>query len=479
MDKIDAALVIENLRQAGLGDVLYVPGQESYEARIASYRSLTQRLKPWAFVQPRSTEEVSQAVKAIVRTNDCKFAIRSGGHMCWAGANNIESGVTIDLQLLDAVTYNPKTEIASLGPGARWTNVYTQLEEHGVLVGGAREGLVAVGGFILGGGNTFFSCRGGFACDQVVNFEVVLADGSIVEANATTNPDLFQVLKGGSNNFGIVTRFDLRTFKAMEIWDGNCVFAKSSTNDLIRALMGFTGNLTVSPDAHFLGMWTYTRQVKDIYVMGILTSFDGVENPKSLRHFMAIPGRKNMKKTTIAKKMADFGMPAGRHERWFTLTFKLDIRIVKKSTDVFEQFVERLEGVIPDGNFTHYMVLQPLPASFAKHSVAHGGNVLGLDRVHEDCILFMTILEVATSQLAETVYPSFKAAVEEVESYAKSVDGNIEFRYLNYCDSSQDPLGSYGKENIKKMRDAAAKYDPDGIFQKRVPGGFKISNVKV
>ncbi|RYP74051.1 hypothetical protein DL771_003240 [Monosporascus sp. 5C6A] len=421
MDMTDAALVIENLRQAGLGDVLYVPGQESYEARIASYWSLTPRLKPWAFVQPRSTEEVSQAVKAIVRTNDCKFAIRSGGHMCWAGANNIGSGVTIDLGLLDAVTYNPKTEIASLRPSAQWTNVYTQLEEHGVLVGGAREGVVGVGGFILGGGNTFFSCRQGFACDQVVNFEVVLADGSIVEANATTNPDLFQVLKGGSNNFGIA---------------------------------------------------------KDIYIMGILTSFDGVENPESLRRFMAIPARRNMKKTTIARKMADFRMPAGQHDIWFTLTFKLDIRIAMKSTEVFERFVEHLKTVIPDGNFTHHMILQPLPASFAKHSVANGGNVLGLDRVHDDCILFLTVLQVATPQLSEILYPTYKAAIEEVESYAKSVDGNIEFRYLNYCDSSQDPLGSYGKENIKKMRDAAAKYDPDGVFQKRVPAGFKISKVK-
>ncbi|RYP41989.1 hypothetical protein DL767_000620 [Monosporascus sp. MG133] len=128
---------------------------------------------------------------------------------------------------------------------------------------------------------------------------------------------------------------------------------------------------------------------------------------------------------------------------------------------------------IPDGSLTHYMILQPLPAPLAKHAVANRGNVLGLDRVHNDCFLFMTVL-----QLAETVYPSYKAAIEEVESYAKSVDGNIEFRYLNYCDSSQDPLGSYGKENIRNMGDATARYGPGGIFQKRVPGGFKISKVK-
>lgn len=49
--------------------------------------------------------------------------------MSWVGANNIEEGVTIDLELLNAVTYSSETKIASLRPGARWTNVYTQLKE--------------------------------------------------------------------------------------------------------------------------------------------------------------------------------------------------------------------------------------------------------------------------------------------------------------------------------------------------------------
>lgn len=49
--------------------------------------------------------------------------------MSWAGANNIKEGVTIDLELLNAVDYNSKTKIASLRPGARWTNVYSQLDK--------------------------------------------------------------------------------------------------------------------------------------------------------------------------------------------------------------------------------------------------------------------------------------------------------------------------------------------------------------
>lgn len=54
---------------------------------------------------------------------------------------------------------------------------------------------------------------------------------------------------------------------------------------------------------------------------------------------------------------------------------------------------------------------------------------------------------------------------------------NVEFRYLNYSDISQDPLSTYGEENVKKMREVAIRYDPKGVFQNRVSGGFKIPKV--
>lgn len=63
-------------------------------------------------------------------------------------------------------------------------------------------GDVGVGGLTLGGGLSFLSTQYGLACDNVVNYEVVLADASIVNANATSNPDLFWALKGGGNQFG-------------------------------------------------------------------------------------------------------------------------------------------------------------------------------------------------------------------------------------------------------------------------------------
>lgn len=53
------------------------------------------------------------------------------------------------------------------------------------------------------------------------------------------------------------------------------------------------------------------------------------------------------------------------------------------------------------------------------------------------------------------------------------------FRYLNYSDISQDPLSTYGEDNFKRMREVAMKYDPTGVFQTRVPGGFKLSKAKI
>lgn len=69
-------------------------------------------------------------------------------------------------------------------------------------------------GLVLGGGISFHTGTRGFSCDGIKNYEVVLANGSIVNANAREHPDLFKALKGGSNNFGFVTRFDMETFEA-------------------------------------------------------------------------------------------------------------------------------------------------------------------------------------------------------------------------------------------------------------------------
>lgn len=150
--------------------------------------------------------------------------------------------------------------------------------------------------------------------DQVVNYQVVLADGRIVEASQETHQDLFYALKGGGNNFGIVTRFDMVTFPAHDVWDGSIIHPIDQTDSIIDALVSLTDNLDVAdnPDAHFLGLWTHTPQMPDVFITSILTHLDGIPNPKSMEKFLNTPGQQNMRTVSLATKVADFLVPSNR-----------------------------------------------------------------------------------------------------------------------------------------------------------------------
>lgn len=245
----------ERLVNAGLQ--VLVPSDAEYAARQESYWSNSAKIKPTCIVRPKNAQQVSTTVKILAAAGD-KFAIRSGGHTQWAGASNIEGGVTVDLGLLNWTRLNKASESADIGPGGHWRDVYPELHKHGRVVAGGREGNVGVAGLILGGGNTFFTPRRGFACDNVVAFEVVLADGRIITADAHSHEDLFWALKGGSNNFGIVTNFRLKAFKADSVWGGVTFFPKQVTPVATQALTEFTDNMHKDMDSNLLCFFAYT-----------------------------------------------------------------------------------------------------------------------------------------------------------------------------------------------------------------------------
>ncbi|KAL8786237.1 MAG: hypothetical protein Q9195_008293 [Heterodermia aff. obscurata] len=160
--------------------------------------------------------------------------------MSWAGAANIQDGVTIDLGQMNAVVVNNERTITRVGPGARWSDVYSKLSPMNLAVVGGRVSDVGVAGLTLGGGNSFFAPQYGFACDGVANFEVVLASGRIVNANLHSHRDLFRALKGGNNNFGVVTRFDFKTFSKGQVWGGFIYYPYQTLQSQVQALQDFT-----------------------------------------------------------------------------------------------------------------------------------------------------------------------------------------------------------------------------------------------
>lgn len=260
----------ESLRRAGLEVLL--PRDEEYTLRQDSYfsRSAAQ-LTPACIVRPRSASDVSRAIRILAQGHHV-FAIRSGGHGTSAGASNIAGGVTLDLGRLDWTRVvqadggqdqdqnRAQGEVAAevdIGPGARWADVYASLHKHGLVVAGGREGGVGVGGLVLGGGNTYFSARHGFACDNVVAFEVVLADGRIVNATAAFHADLFWALKGGSNNFGVVTNIRMKALRGGTVWGGLTLYPWQVAPLAVEALTDFTSRVQEDVDSNLLSFFVY------------------------------------------------------------------------------------------------------------------------------------------------------------------------------------------------------------------------------
>jgi hypothetical protein len=265
------------LAAAGLGDRILTVNDTAYEERASTWWSASARLEPDCIVQPKDTEEVSKVLRVLNGTTG-SFAVRSGGHSHWAGGSNVDKGVTIDLIHFKGATYDASTKLASVFPASRWADIFAILEGYGVAVPGGRDGNVGIGGFLTGGGNSYYTARAGFGCDSIVNAEVVLADGTIVNANKDGHPDLLRALKGGWANFGIVTRFDLETFPAGPVWGGIRASDVSQGELIADAMVNFTTNNYKNPDSAFLINWTYNPAMfTDILLAQVMMNTAGVE----------------------------------------------------------------------------------------------------------------------------------------------------------------------------------------------------------
>ncbi|KAI1079798.1 hypothetical protein F5B20DRAFT_542436 [Whalleya microplaca] len=467
------------LENAGLANVLY-PENALYGQRTESYWSISAQMHPTCIVQPVSADEVSRAVTTLTSNIGCQFAVRSGGHLTWAGSNNIDDGVTIDLGQMNTVSYDEATKVATMQAGANWGQVYEKLAPYGVAAVGGRATQVGVTGFLLGGGNSFYTARHGLACDSVNNFEVVLSNGDIINANPQENADLFRVLKGGSGNFGIVTKIDIQVFEASNLWGGVVLYPFSTADQHIEAYVDWINNVENYPDGSSILIWTYSPKVEDIVIFAAYEDTTGAVSPPGFDKFMEIPHAitSTLRVDSLLNLTTELNMPAGYRDIWSTATFKNDARVYHKANELHSRFVAEWKAQSPDGDFITQLVFQALPTIFASHSLAKGGNVFGLESESENLVLLQ--FNLAINSVEQEVFGREKSREfrEALKAYADEIGCSSRWVYLNYADSNQDPRGSYGPDNVVRMRAAAEKYDPDGVFQTRSQGGFKISKIQ-
>lgn len=151
-----------------------------------------------------------------------------------------DGAVLIDLAGLKQIDVDPDMKIAHVGGGALLGELDAATQAYGLAVTAGVEPETGVGGLTLGGGIGFLARKLGLTIDSLIGTQVVLADGSIVEANADEHADLFWALRGGGGQFGIVTRFDFRLAPiGPEIITGWAFYPLHKARDALRYVRKF------------------------------------------------------------------------------------------------------------------------------------------------------------------------------------------------------------------------------------------------
>jgi FAD/FMN-containing dehydrogenase len=168
--------------------------------------------RPEFVIQANTIFDIVGAVK-MARDRNLKIGICSGGHS-WAQNHIRNESLLIDLSRLNAIEIDAANLRAIIGPGCLAGDLNKQLAKVGLFFPVAHAYTVGMGGFLLQGGFGWNSRNSGMGCENVVGLDLVLADGTLVHANAQENSDLFWAARGsGPGFFAVVVRFHLKLFK--------------------------------------------------------------------------------------------------------------------------------------------------------------------------------------------------------------------------------------------------------------------------
>ncbi len=190
--------------QQNLRGRLIQPSDTDYEAARALYNGMIDR-RPRLIARCVDVADVITAVN-VARDQGLLLAIRGGGHN-GPGLGSCNDGLVIDLSMMKSVRVDPATKTVRVEGGCTSGDVDHATHAFGLAVPFGIVSTTGIAGLTLGGGTGYLTREHGLTIDNLLEADVVLADGSVVTTSKSQHPELFWAIRGGGGNFGVVTSF--------------------------------------------------------------------------------------------------------------------------------------------------------------------------------------------------------------------------------------------------------------------------------
>lgn len=447
--------LIGNLKARIHGDVC-LPGDSGYEQARSIWNGMIDR-HPGLVVRCKGTVDVIEAVN-FARDNDLLLSVRGGGHNV-SGSAVSDGGLMIDLSLMRGIHVDPEQRTARVQPGINWGDLDRETQLFGLVAPGGIVSDTGVAGLTVGGGFGWLSRKYGLTSDNLLSADVVTADGRLLKASATENPDLFWGIRGGGGNFGIVTSFEFQLHPVgPQVMGGLIIYPFEDAPEVIEFYREFTattpdelGTLLVlrsAPPAPFIPEHLHGQPIVGIAVCytGSVEAGAGVVRP--VKEFGSpLVDLISPKPFAAVQTMFDAASPSGRRYYW-------------KS--------EYLSGLSDEAGKTLVKYAGNLSSPMTSVLMFHlGGQISRIDE-HESAAANRDASYVLNIQSAWEDPAESDKHIEWTRTFWRDMQpfstGGVYVNFLSE-DETGDRVRAAYRSNYERLIELKNKYDPTNLFR--------------
>jgi hypothetical protein len=312
----------------------------------------------------------------------------------------------------------------------------------------------------------------GWACDNVESYEVVTASGIILTVTPTSFADLYWALRGGGNNFGLVTNFKLRTLPLGKMWGGDRILLETEFPAAIDAFVTLGNNAAKDPKA--AQILSVATQNGTRIAAAQLEYAEPNANASIFSEWNAItPAVDNIGIHTLSEltDMLDASNPIGLRQSYWVQTVKLDKDMLNF---ILKAFFEEDAKIADVKDLLNPISFQVITVPQMEKMQKNGGNALGLDPKQGALILLNVTPAWTDPADDERVNQFVNTLLQRTAAEAEKRGLASRYLYMNYASKYQDVIAGYGGSNKARLQSIAKKYDPKEVFQKLQPGYFKL-----